>query len=101
MVALYHELCSSVREKRQLDPLDPSFPPPLLKPECQLVALLAHLCRTNGSMVSLSGPHGVIWNELLITLSFAQTHLLPELTKSLYQAILAPGLKFHATAAMW
>ena len=60
VVALYHELCSSVREKRQLDPLDPAFPPPLLKPECQLVALLAHLCRTSSSMVSLSRPHSVV-----------------------------------------
>ena len=53
---LSHKLCDSVastagRKELHLSPLDPAFPPPLLRPETQLVALFAHLCRMHPHMV--------------------------------------------------
>jgi len=80
VVTLFHQLCDNVRANpQQLDPMDPAFPPALLRQECQFVALFAHICRTNKNM----------------------TYLLPELTKALNQAILGQGMKFHRLAALW
>jgi len=52
VVTLCHQLCDNVRANpQQLDPMDPAFPPALLRQECQFVALFAHICRTNKNMV--------------------------------------------------
>lgn len=68
----------SSRNHFHIESCDPNFSPVLLRPECQLVALLAHLCRMNSSMAQL----------------------LTETSKALYQAMLKPRLKFHKLMAM-
>ncbi len=60
------------------DSLDPNFVPALLRPECQLVALLAHMCR----------------------LSPVMANLLQESCMVLQQAIMKCGINFHKLLAM-
>lgn len=59
VASVYHQLCNNTRANpQQLDPLDPAFPPALLRPECQFIALFAHICRTNKNMVrEIAEPH--------------------------------------------
>lgn len=53
VVSVYHQLCDDVRSNAvPLDPSSPSFPPVLLKPECQVIALLLHTATLNPTMVS-------------------------------------------------
>ena len=53
VVATYHSLCDDVRSTAiPVPPNAPSFPPTLLRPECQVVALLHLTARLNPVMVS-------------------------------------------------
>ena len=45
------ERCSAVTSG-MMDPLSPSYPPPLLKPECLLLVLLTNACQMNSKLVS-------------------------------------------------
>lgn len=80
VVSLFHKQCDTLNSKNPfvLEPDDPNFAPALLRPECQLVALLAHMCRMQQAM----------------------GNLLSEASKALYQAMLAPTIKFHKLMAM-
>ncbi len=80
VVSMFYKQCDTLNSKNPfvLEPDDPNFSPALLRPECQLVALLAHMCRMSPVMGSL----------------------LTETSKALYQAMLSPSLKFHKLMAM-
>ena len=106
VVSVYHSLCDSLRNNPGLaEPQHSSFPAALCKTDCQLVALFAHVCRLNNKMVHRlfclvfflpNAFHIILWS-----LSLAQHHLLPELTKALYHAALNSSLNFHILSALW
>ncbi len=80
VVSLFHNQCDTVRSGNSLlvEPWHPNFPPALLRPECQLVALLAHMCRMSKPL----------------------SNLLDDTSNALYDAMLRPNLKFHKLMAM-
>ena len=81
VVSVFHTQCDDVRETpQQMCPLDGGFPPALLRPECQLVALFLQMSQLYPSS--------------------AMAPLLVEMNKALYQAMLKPGLKFHKLSAL-
>ena len=80
VISVFHALCDDVRgNPREVDPLDGSFPPALLRPECQMLALFLHVCQFSKVMAPL----------------------LVELNKALYQTLLQEPLKFHKLSAFW
>lgn len=79
-MSMFHKRCDGVLSKNPfvIEPKDPNFLPALIRPECQLVSLLAHMCRMNKSMPNL------------LTLT----------SKALYHAMLGPNINFHKLLAM-
>ena len=76
VVSVFHILCDDVRGNPQvMCPLDGGFPPALLRPECQLVALFLQMSQLYPSAI--------------------MAPLLVEMNKALYQAMLRPKIKFH------
>ena len=79
VLALFRGQCKKLTfTQLTADPLDPNFVPALLRPECQIVALLAHMCR----------------------LSPVMSNLLHEASWALQQAVMKHGLNFHKLLAM-
>ena len=54
VITTYNTLCSDVKSKALECPSSQSFPPALLRPECQLIALLYHCSKMNCSMVGFA-----------------------------------------------
>lgn len=52
VVGLFKNLQETAKDhSHAVDPLSPTFPPPLLRAECQMVALFIHMCQMNPKMV--------------------------------------------------
>ena len=106
----YNTLCNDVSSNSLLSSLSPSFPPALLRPECQLIALLYHTCKLNTSTVSynyvLTCIHHLYTHTHTHTYTHTHTHthtqpsLLHEVATTLYSAALSPLVNFHRMAAI-
>ena len=78
VASVFHSLCNDVRgNPSMMDPYDGGFPPALLRPECQLVALFAQMSQLSPIMAAL----------------------LPEMNKAFYEALVFKPLKFHKLCA--
>eukprot|EP00731_Ephydatia_muelleri_P028122 Em0019g995a len=78
VVGLFKNLQEAARDRSHaVDPLSPTFPPPLVRAECQMVALFIHMCQMNAKMATL----------------------LTEITKAFYQTALTQDIRFHQLLA--
>ena len=78
VVATYHSLCDDVRSTAiPVPPTAPSFPPTLLRPECQVVALLHLTARLNPVMVSCRHHMYIVHVHACIPLTYTCTPCIP------------------------
>ena len=94
VIGLFKKQHEAARENsRTIDPLSPGFAPPLLRAECQMIALFIHLYQMNTKMVYFTSTFFVykqelciylvpiLWSIKLQILYFSSPHFLQNLPK--------------------